>query len=396
MVASHEQPPTLEQRLAQLEELVTRQQEELGAQRDAISAQRAELARWHTSPVQAHSAGAAAREDASQRTARVPCRRTRRALLQLGGAAAAAGVAAVVAADGTAQARANASAVFTASGAGAVACEGDGASGAIGVKGSSDSSTGVVGTSSDGAGVAGTSSSNDGVNGQSTSGSGVFGQSSSSAGVFGQSSSNAGVAGFSSLSYGGSFSGGQAPLWLQASKGAGAGAPSTGLHQAGELYVDGGGILWYCTASGTPGIWVRMTGVASGTTGGALNYLAGPIRIYDSRAGQPAPLPVTKAPLAGGSTTSIQVTGTSVGGLSVPAGATGFFGNLTVTDTQGGGDLTLWPHGAPQPLTSNINYVGGQTVANAVNVGLSADGKLDLFVHVNGTDVILDVAGFVM
>jgi hypothetical protein len=98
----------------------------------------------------------------------------------------------------------------------------------------------------------------------------------------------------------------------------------------------------------------------------------------------------------GGSTTTIQVTGTDVGGIHVLAGATGAFGNLTVTNTQGAGDLILWPHGATRPLTSNFNYVGGQTVANSFNAGLSSSGKMDLFVHVGGTDAIMDIAGYVL
>jgi hypothetical protein len=65
-------------------------------------------------------------------------------------------------------------------------------------------------------------------------------------------------------------------------------------------------------------------------------------------------------------------------------------------NTQGGGDLILWPHGALQPNVSNINYRPGQTVANSADVGLSAGGAMDLFVHVNGTDVIFDVAGYVL
>ncbi|HEY7984458.1 MAG TPA: hypothetical protein VID73_09830 [Ktedonobacterales bacterium] len=85
-----------------------------------------------------------------------------------------------------------------------------------------------------------------------------------------------------------------------------------------------------------------------------------------------------------------------MGGIHVPAGATGVFGNLTVTNTQGRGDLILWPHGAPQPTTSNLNYGPGQIVANSANVGLSAGGAMDLFVHVNGTDVLFDVAGYVL
>jgi hypothetical protein len=166
----------------------------------------------------------------------------------------------------------------------------------------------------------------------------------------------------------------------------------------GMLYVDSTASLWFCTSGGTPGTWIRLSGPQSGVQGGALNYLAVPGRIFDTRPGTPVPLPppALKVPLAGGSTTTIQVTGTPVGALSVPVGATGIFGNLTVTNTQGPGDLILWPHGAPQPNASNINYGPGQTVANSFNVGLSSGGAIDLFVHVSGTDVLLDIAGYVL
>jgi hypothetical protein len=243
--------------------------------------------------------------------------------------------------------------------------------------------TGVYATSAGGIGVLALSST----------GTGVDGVSSTGIGVKGASNAAADVVGISGAEYGGVFNGGKAPLHL--GSGVTTGSPTSGGHNPGDFYVDSAGVLWYCTTLGTPGTWIRLCGPQSGVPGGALNYLAAPIRIFDSRVGQPAPLPTTKAPLAGGTTYTIQVTGTTVGGLSVPAGATGVFGNLTVTDTQGGGDLILFPHGAPQPLTSNINYEPGKTIANSVNVGLSTDGKIDLYVHVSGTDVIIDIAGYV-
>jgi hypothetical protein len=218
----------------------------------------------------------------------------------------------------------------------------------------------------------------------------VVGVSNSGDAIVGASGTGTGVVGLSTSVYGGFFNGGKANVWL-VPQGT-AGAPATGAHLAGELVVDSTFTLWYCKASGTPGTWAALSGPHTG----ALNYLSAPIRIYDTRGGTPAPLPSGKGTLAGNTTTTIQVTGTDVGGLHVPAGATGVFGNLTVTNTQGPGDLILWPHGATQPNTSNINYGGGQTVANSLNVGLSAGGAMDLFVHVNGTDVILDIAGFVM
>jgi hypothetical protein len=165
------------------------------------------------------------------------------------------------------------------------------------------------------------------------------------------------------------------------------------MHQAGELYLDSAATLWICAAGGTPGTWHQVT-TGSGGSGGGTTFLPAPIRIFDSRSGQPAPLPTPKHTLAGGSTTTIQVGGTVVGGLSVPSGARVVIGNLTVTNTQGGGALILYPHGATRPLTSNINYAGGTTIANFAMVGLNAGGAMDLFVVGAGTDALFDVAGY--
>lgn len=38
------------------------------------------------------------------------------------------------------------------------------------------------------------------------------------------------------------------------------GPPSTGTHVAGEVVVDATGLIWYCTAGGTPGTWVDKYG----------------------------------------------------------------------------------------------------------------------------------------
>jgi hypothetical protein len=220
---------------------------------------------------------------------------------------------------------------------------------------------------------------------QSAGGAGAFG-------VYGTATAGAGVGGAGN--YGGAFSGVAAPLFL--APGVSTGAPSAGTHVKGEVYVDSAGVLWSCIQGGTPGTWVRLTGVHAGIPGGALSFLPAPIRIFDTRLGQPAPLPVTKTPLVGASTTTIQVTGTSVNTVSVPLGAIGFFGNLTVSNATGPGDLILWPHGAIQPLSSNINFVTGQTVANSIIIGLDPNGQMDLYVHVTGGDVIVDVAGYIV
>ncbi|HEV2237598.1 MAG TPA: hypothetical protein VGR57_13135, partial [Ktedonobacterales bacterium] len=240
-------------------------------------------------------------------------------------------------------------------------------------------SIGVYGTSSTGFGLFGITNTGTGATGAGLNGTAIT----NGTGVSGNSGSGIGIQGNSVTGLGGTFTGGQAPIAL--GLGFAPGAPTSGTHVKGEVYLDVNAVLWTCVAGGAPGMWVKP----------GVNLLPAPIRIFDSRPSSGAPLPLAKGTLGSFSTTMIQVTGTDVGGIHVPAGASGVIGNLTVTGTTGPGDLILFPTGAPQPNTSNINYSGGQTVANFANVGLSTAGQMNLFVHVSATNAIFDVAGFV-
>jgi hypothetical protein len=81
------------------------------------------------------------------------------------------------------------------------------------------------------------------------------------------------------------------------------------------------------------------------------------------------------------------------GQCGVPVGALAISLNVTATATQGPGFLLLYPQGSAQPLVSTLNYVGGETVANAAIVPLGAGG-LTVIAGVSGTDLILDVNGY--
>ena len=94
---------------------------------------------------------------------------------------------------------------------------------------------------------------------------------------------------------------------------------------------------------------------------------------------------------------TVQVTGKSVGGVSVPGGALAVIGNLAVTDCAGPGDLRLYPANvSTPPLVANINFAYGSTLSNGVIVGLSPGGAFNIVVDVSATDVIFDVSGFVI
>jgi hypothetical protein len=82
------------------------------------------------------------------------------------------------------------------------------------------------------------------------------------------------------------------------------------------------------------------------------------------------------------------------GQCDIPVGAGAVSLNVTATNTQGPGFLMIFPEGAAQPLVSTLNYVGGQTVANAAVVPLGSNGAITVVAGVSDTDMVLDVNGY--
>jgi hypothetical protein len=68
--------------------------------------------------------------------------------------------------------------------------------------------------------------------------------------------------------------------------------------------------------------------------------------------------------------------------------------NVTVTNPSAASHLILFPDGAAQPTTSDLNFLPGQTIPNLVVVRLGSNGKLDIFNLSGTTDVIADVVGW--
>jgi hypothetical protein len=412
-----EQVAFLSERLAQMERLLADQREQMALQNermdDLIVLLEEQSARStpHADPqprasaiadapaVTTIPAGEPARTAATGE--RPKARRSRRALLKLGGTAAAAGVAAVVVGNSTAQAHsAAATQTYMASGPGNVAVEGDGTSGAKGVRGTSDAtgvplgstSVGVEGIGTTGAiGVRATSDSYFAVAAESVNNIAVRAISTATSPFIASVGGSVGVSGKGD-SYGGTFAGGQAALKLEPV--APAGVPSSNSNP-GELIVDIANNWWVPSIAGMTSGWMKLVGLSGNSHGGAINFLSAPIRVADTRPGQPVIQPTPKLPLPPFSTTEIYAA-SAITGSTGPSGIVGVFGNLTVTNTQGAGDLIVWPPNAPQPLSSNINYVAGQTIANFAFFALSPQGSFNVYVHGAATDFIFDLAGWVM
>jgi hypothetical protein len=92
--------------------------------------------------------------------------------------------------------------------------------------------------------------------------------------------------------------------------------------------------------------------------------------------------------MTGGSTIHVQIVGPVV-----PPNARSVVLNVIATEPDLPGFLTVFPGNASRPLSSNVNYVKGQTIPNAVIVGLGPTGAVDIFSNAS-THVVVDVVGY--
>ncbi len=150
-----------------------------------------------------------------------------------------------------------------------------------------------------------------------------------------------------------------------------------------EFIVD---VTGYYSTSPSPDV----NGVA-----GLLYYpLSSPLRLLDTRAGQPACDAPGAALTADAART--QLACVNCNGQSVPSSAKALVGNATVVNglaDAGAGYVTLYPTGTSRPPVSNLNYVPGQVVANAFTVRLGTGGAFDIYA-VTSLHFIADVTGY--
>jgi hypothetical protein len=84
---------------------------------------------------------------------------------------------------------------------------------------------------------------------------------------------------------------------------------------------------------------------------------------------------------------------TSVGASQVPDSAAAVVLNVTGTNADAPGFVTVWPCGSPQPTASNLNLVPGVTSPNLVVAKIGAGGKVCLFTQ-SSADLVADVNGY--
>ena len=174
---------------------------------------------------------------------------------------------------------------------------------------------------------------------------------------------------------------------------------------------DGGDTLTLITPPGPAGPADVSVTTAGGTVddASAFTYLApvadpytsvSPVRICDTRPGDPSGLSGTAAQCSGsgGSGDTLvpctPVTLAVAGSFGVPADATAAVLNVTAVDGSGSGHVTVYPAGQVPPTASDLNFTVGRVTSNLVEAGLGAGGGLSVVASAS-VDVVVDLEGYV-
>lgn len=135
---------------------------------------------------------------------------------------------------------------------------------------------------------------------------------------------------------------------------------------------------------------VDVTGYVSGSgAGGGFRAADTPVRVLDSREGNG----LTQV-VGPNSSFTLKVRGRA--GVPADQGSAMVL-NLTATQAQASGYITVYPTGGAAPATSNLNLVPGRTVSNQVVVKVGADGTITFRNTSPGAvHLIADLQGYVV
>ncbi len=143
----------------------------------------------------------------------------------------------------------------------------------------------------------------------------------------------------------------------------------------------------------TSEVVVDVTGYYAPPAANGLYFhaLPAPVRLLETRAGEPVGCVKPGVPLMGG-TDSLQTATTPCTGI--PAAARSVVGNATTVSPAGIGYLTLYPADvATAPLVASSNYTANQIVNGPFTVGLSPSRQFKIFTT-QTTHLVVDVIGY--
>ncbi len=166
------------------------------------------------------------------------------------------------------------------------------------------------------------------------------------------------------------------------------------FHEFGEVFMqtsgDDSSALWWSTVAGTPGKWRKLAGNLSA---GATHILATPVRYVDTRNGTGG----TTGPVHNG--TVIEYNFVTINAGTIPAKATGIFGNIVATAPGGNGNFQVNTiNSFPPGSASVMNFITGVNLANHFVAALDANGNLfikaNVFTGSGNVQIVIDIYGY--
>ena len=140
----------------------------------------------------------------------------------------------------------------------------------------------------------------------------------------------------------------------------------------------------------SPGGITTMTDIGPGVAFVAVT----PCRLVDTRTATSPNFPAGYGPpsLTAGTPRDFDLNSSSQC-PGIPNGVAAYSLNVTVTNTAGPGFILIFPKDFGQPAVSTLNYVAGQTVANAAIVPAGTSGGVTVIAGVSGTNLLIDING---
>ena len=119
------------------------------------------------------------------------------------------------------------------------------------------------------------------------------------------------------------------------------------------------------------------------------NSLGAPLRLMDTRAGQPA----CYQPGAPMTSQTVYTQDTQIPCTNLTSVARGLVGNVSALNATANGFVTFWPSNATQPTVATSNYQTGRVFNRHFTVGLGPDVAFKRYT-LTTTDLIIDISGF--
>lgn len=207
--------------------------------------------------------------------------------------------------------------------------------------------------------------------------------------------------------YGVRASGGLAAIQLVPSTASGA---ASGLHAAGEIYVDSNNNMYVCVAAGqgTTAVFRKIAGTVNNTgvvgstpptvyTAGTLHLLTASDRFVDTRGGA---FGGVTGPLVSNTDYTFTIAGVpGRDGSVIPSGATTLVGSLVIIAPAFNGFAKLAPNNPAINLatqgSSTVNFNAGFNTATSFNVGLfGGQVKFRPFVGTGTLNLTIDIVGY--